>query len=228
MKYLLLIFLTIIVYCCSRTATEDYSFIDKAFWENLRLASGAENIEISFESELETKTMKIDFINSNFVYNNFTEYVKVSDSLLTVIFLNSQIDTSRHNFSISFSNGIHKNVNHYTIDEVYSTLGKRKFFEQDYDNAVVYFDKAIRKNPKNEVFYFYKATCLHKVKKYKESLESIKNYFNLKPNGSISSLVLLAKIYRDFNDYQNNKITIDKILNIDPNVDISEIQLGNG
>ncbi len=64
----------------------------------------------------------------------------------------------------------------------YINLGLEAFREEKYDEAIKYFDDAIKLDPKLNEAYMYKAEVLNQLKKYEEGLKCIELAITANPN----------------------------------------------
>jgi stress-induced-phosphoprotein 1 len=60
--------------------------------------------------------------------------------------------------------------------------GNKAFKDKNYDLAIRHYDEAIKKDPKNPVYYSNKATCYYQMENYKDSLTCVYKTIEIDPN----------------------------------------------
>jgi tetratricopeptide (TPR) repeat protein len=87
----------------------------------------------------------------------------------------------------------------------------------DFDMALEYFEKAIKKDKYNYIGYFNKGRCLYEAKKNDESLQFFKKAMVLNPK-CFDSYIYTAAIMFESSDYNEALDIINKLLTYNPNI----------
>ncbi len=110
--------------------------------------------------------------------------------------------------------------------EVLKEKGNALFKEKRYDDAIIYYEKAIKINNSIEVLYSNKGTCEKKLEKYKEAIRDYKKALEINPKNT-KNLNRLASVYIIVGNLGEAKMTQQKALNFEPNNSEYKEQMGN-
>ena len=109
--------------------------------------------------------------------------------------------------------------------EVLKEKGNALFKEKRYDDAIIYYEKAIKINNSIEVLYSNKGTCEKKLEKYKEAIRDYKKALEINPKNT-KNLNRLASVYIIVGNLGEAKMTQQKALNFEPNNSEYKEQMG--
>ena len=108
--------------------------------------------------------------------------------------------------------------------EVLKEKGNALFKQQKYEDAINYYEKAIKINDSIEVLYSNKGTCEKCLKKYKEAIRDYKKALEINPKNT-KNLNRLASVYIIVGNLGEAKIIQQKALNFEPNNTIFKEQM---
>ena len=100
--------------------------------------------------------------------------------------------------------------------EALKEKGNALFKQNKYEEAINYYEKAIKINNSIEVLYSNKGTCEKCLKKYKEAIRDYKKALEINPKNT-KNLNRLASVYIIVGNLGEAKITQQKALNFEPN-----------
>jgi len=100
--------------------------------------------------------------------------------------------------------------------EALKEKGNKLFKDKRYEEAINWYEKAIKLNKNIEVLYSNKGTCEKCLKKYKESIRDYKKALEINPKNS-KNLNRLASVYIIVGNLGEAKIIQEKALNFEPN-----------
>ena len=100
--------------------------------------------------------------------------------------------------------------------EVLKEKGNALFKEQRYEEAIKYYEKAIKLNENIEVLYSNKGTCEKCLKEYKQAIRDYKKALEISPKNT-KNLNRLASVYILIGNLGEAKILQQKALNLEPN-----------
>ena len=109
--------------------------------------------------------------------------------------------------------------------EVLKEKGNALFKEKRYEDAIIYYEKAIKINNSIEVLYSNKGTCEKKLEKYKEAIRDYKKALEINPKNT-KNLNRLASVYIIVGNLGEAKMTQQKALNFEPNNSEYKEQMG--
>ena len=112
-------------------------------------------------------------------------------------------------------------------DKSWETLkekGNALFKEKKYEDAIEYYEKAIKINSSIEVLYSNKGTCEKCLKKYKEAIRDYKKALEINPKNT-KNLNRLASVYIIVGNLGEAKITQERALNFEPNNSVFKEQM---
>ena len=109
--------------------------------------------------------------------------------------------------------------------EVLKEKGNALFKEKKYEDAIEYYEKAIKINSSIEVLYSNKGTCEKCLKKYKEAIRDYKKALEINPKNT-KNLNRLASVYIIVGNLGEAKMTQQKALNFEPNNSEYKEQMG--
>jgi len=219
-KIILLFLLSTLFGCQNETINSVYNNIE--FWENLRLDTESDNVELNIVNDLDNKRLTIRFINSKFKFEDIEPYKFYADSLINYIYETEKFDSSYSYYHVEFINGDTSNEIEYPLNEVYASFGLNRIKDGKFKEAIDFFNKAIANNPDKASFYFNKAHCLFEIEKHKESLIAIKKYKKLDGDEK-RVLILSARNYKALGDKIMNVFHINKLKNRFPEYILKEI-----
>ena len=108
--------------------------------------------------------------------------------------------------------------------ETLKEKGNALFKQQKYEEAINYYEKAIKLNNSIEVLYSNKGTCEKCLKKYKEAIRDYKKALEINPKNT-KNLNRLASVYIIVGNLGEAKITQQKALNFEPNNSVYKEQM---
>ena len=108
--------------------------------------------------------------------------------------------------------------------EVLKEKGNALFKQNQYEEAIKYYEKALKINNSIEVLYSNKGTCEKCLKKYKESIRDYKKALEINPKNT-KNLNRLASVLIIVGNLGEAKITQQKALNFEPNNSIYKEQM---
>ena len=94
--------------------------------------------------------------------------------------------------------------------------GNALFREKKYEEALEYYNKAIKKNDSIEVLYSNKGTCLKCLQNYNQAKMAYIKSLEINPNNP-KNLNRLASVYLIIGELNDAVLTQRKALNIEPN-----------
>jgi len=102
--------------------------------------------------------------------------------------------------------------------------GNSFFKQKRYEDAITFYNKALKLNPKAEVLYSNKGTCEKCLKEYKESIRDYEKALELNPKNT-KNMNRLASVYIIKGQIGNAKMLQEKALNLEPNNSIFREQM---
>ena len=102
--------------------------------------------------------------------------------------------------------------------------GNTLFKQKRYEDAIVFYNKAIKLNPNVEVLYSNKGTCEKCLKQYKESIRDYEKSLEINPKNT-KNMNRLASVYIIRGQIGNAKMLQEKALNLEPNNSIFREQM---
>ena len=102
--------------------------------------------------------------------------------------------------------------------------GNALFKQKRYEDAIVFYNKAIKLNPNVEVLYSNKGTCEKCLKQYKESIRDYEKSLEINPKNT-KNMNRLASVYIIRGQIGNAKMLQEKALNLEPNNSIFREQM---
>lgn len=213
--------LSILFLVSCRNETIENVMQNSQFWEDLRIESESDNIEITVTNDLDEKSITFRLINSKYQYDKIEPYNYLADSLINYIYKFQELDTTFSFHLIEFFNGENSYEIEYSLSELLASLGINRMKSQDYKAALSCFNKAIRLNPDKASFYFNKAYCLFKLEQEIQSLKFLEKYINLEGDKK-KYLILKARNYKSLNKKDENFKTIEQIKILYPNYETKE------
>jgi tetratricopeptide (TPR) repeat protein len=94
-------------------------------------------------------------------------------------------------------------------------MGLQYLEKGDYDNAVIWLERARRSDSTNKQIYLALAQCYHKMGEYRKTIESLKSASHLAPDDE-SVHLSLGSIYLETNDCRNAALEFEEVLRINP------------
>ena len=114
-------------------------------------------------------------------------------------------------------------------DKSWETLkekGNALFKQQKYEEAIKFYEKAIKVNSNIEVLYSNKGTCEKCLKQYKLAIRDYKKALEISPKNT-KNLNRLASVYVLVGEFGEAKITQQKALNLEPNNSVYKTQMSD-
>ena len=108
--------------------------------------------------------------------------------------------------------------------EVLKEKGNALFKQKKYEEAIEYYEKAIKINNTIEVLYSNKGTCEKCLQKYKEAIRDYKKALEINPKNT-KNLNRLASVYIIVGNLGEAKITQERALNFEPNNSVFKEQM---
>ena len=108
--------------------------------------------------------------------------------------------------------------------ETLKEKGNVLFKQQKYEEAINYYEKAIKLNNNIEVLYSNKGTCEKCLKKYKEAIRDYKKALEINPKNT-KNLNRLASVYIIVGNLGEAKMTQQKALNFEPSNSVYKEQM---
>ena len=108
--------------------------------------------------------------------------------------------------------------------ETLKEKGNALFKQQKYEEAINYYEKAIKINNSIEVLFSNKGTCEKCLKKYKEAIRDYKKALEINPKNT-KNLNRLASVYILVGNLGEAKLTQQKALNFEPNNSVYKEQM---
>ena len=102
--------------------------------------------------------------------------------------------------------------------------GNALFKQKRYEDAIAFYNKAIKLNPNVEVLYSNKGTCEKCLKQYKESIRDYEKSLEINPKNT-KNMNRLASVYIIRGQIGNAKMLQEKALNLEPNNSIFREQM---
>ena len=102
--------------------------------------------------------------------------------------------------------------------------GNALFKQKRYEDAIVFYNKALKLNPNVEVLYSNKGTCEKCLKQYKESIRDYEKSLEINPKNT-KNMNRLASVYIIRGQIGNAKMLQEKALNLEPNNSIFREQM---
>ena len=93
--------------------------------------------------------------------------------------------------------------------------GNALFKQKRYEDAIGYYNKAIKLNPNQEVLYSNKGTCEKCLKEYKEAIRDYEKALEINPKNT-KNMNRLASVYIIKGKIGDAKILQEKALNLEP------------
>ena len=93
--------------------------------------------------------------------------------------------------------------------------GNTLFKQKRYEDAIAYYNKAIKLNPNQEVLYSNKGTCEKCLKEYKEAIRDYEKALEINPKNT-KNMNRLASVYIIKGKIGDAKIMQEKALNLEP------------
>ena len=93
--------------------------------------------------------------------------------------------------------------------------GNALFKQKRYEDAIAYYNKAIKLNPNQEVLYSNKGTCEKCLKEYKEAIRDYEKALEINPKNT-KNMNRLASVYIIKGKIGDAKIMQEKALNLEP------------
>ena len=109
--------------------------------------------------------------------------------------------------------------------ETLKEKGNALFKQNKYEEAINYYERAIKINSSIEVLYSNKGTCEKCLKKYKEAIRDYKKALDINPKNT-KNLNRLASVYIIVGNFGEAKMTQQKALNFEPNNSVYKEQMG--
>ena len=109
--------------------------------------------------------------------------------------------------------------------EALKEKGNALFKQNKYEEAINYYEKAIKLNNTIEVLYSNKGTCEKCLKKNKEAIRDYKKALEINPKNT-KNLNRLASVYIIVGNLGEAKMTQQKALNFEPNNSVYKDQMG--
>ena len=102
--------------------------------------------------------------------------------------------------------------------------GNSFFKQKRYEEAITFYNKALKLNPKSDVLYSNKGTCEKCLKEYKESIRDYEKALEINPKNT-KNMNRLASVYIIKGQIGNAKMLQEKALNLEPNNSIFKEQM---
>ena len=109
--------------------------------------------------------------------------------------------------------------------EALKEKGNALFKQNKYEEAITYYERAIKLNNTIEVLYSNKGTCEKCLKKYKEAIRDYKKALEINPKNT-KNLNRLASVFILVGNLGEAKMTQQKALNFEPNNSGYKEQMG--
>ena len=108
--------------------------------------------------------------------------------------------------------------------ETLKEKGNALFKQNKFNEAIDYYERAIRINNSIEVLYSNKGTCEKCLKNYKQAIKDYKKALELNPKNT-KNLNRLASVYLIVGNFGEAKIIQQKALNLEPNNSVYKDQM---
>lgn len=108
--------------------------------------------------------------------------------------------------------------------ETLKEKGNELFKKNRYEEAIKYYEKAIKLNNTIEVLYSNKGTCEKCLKRYKQAIKDYKKALEINPKNT-KNLNRLASVYIIVGNFGEAKMTQEKCLTLEPNNSIFKDQM---
>jgi DnaJ family protein C protein 7 len=108
--------------------------------------------------------------------------------------------------------------------ETLKEKGNNLFKQQKYEEAINYYERAIKLNNTIEVLYSNKGTCEKCLKKYKEAIRDYKKALEINPKNT-KNLNRLASVYIIVGNLGEAKMTQERALNFEPSNSVYKEQM---
>ena len=108
--------------------------------------------------------------------------------------------------------------------EALKEKGNNLFKQQKYEEAINYYERAIKLNNTIEVLYSNKGTCEKCLKKYKEAIRDYKKALEINPKNT-KNLNRLASVYIIVGNLGEAKMTQERALNFEPSNSVYKEQM---
>ena len=95
--------------------------------------------------------------------------------------------------------------------------GQFEFQDESYTEALKYLDKAIKIDPTNLDYQYFRGLTLAKLKQTREAIEVLIKVYEADPKGRETLLIEIANIYSSSKDHKNALLYYDKALAAFPN-----------
>ncbi|ELP88018.1 HSP70-interacting protein, putative [Entamoeba invadens IP1] len=95
-------------------------------------------------------------------------------------------------------------------------LGNECYKKQNFEDALVHYNEAIKLEPNNHVYYSNKSAVLFNLKRYSEALEAVLKCMEIDPT-FVKGYSRLVLIYKELGDIDNAIITQKKIVDREMN-----------
>lgn len=109
--------------------------------------------------------------------------------------------------------------------QVWNTLGFAYFSAQDFELAVIAFQKQIALNPYDENAYRNLGLVYQRQQKFAESVEALKKQLEVKPLDKAAQS-LLGVVYREWRKYEEAAAELEKAISLDPENAALHVNLG--
>ncbi|NOR87378.1 MAG: hypothetical protein GQ527_07200 [Bacteroidales bacterium] len=96
--------------------------------------------------------------------------------------------------------------------------GKELFFNKDFDQALLYFQKSARMNPRNDVSISYIGFCYYHISEPAPALTNFNKALRLNPSNNIALFGKSLLIW-EMDDYLGAYILLDSVTNLNPKHD---------
>ena len=108
--------------------------------------------------------------------------------------------------------------------ETLKEKGNALFKQNKYNEAIDYYERAIKINSSIEVLYSNKGTCEKCLKNYKQAIKDYKKALEINPKNT-KNLNRLASVYLIVGNFGEAKIIQQKALNLEPNNSVYKDQM---
>jgi tetratricopeptide (TPR) repeat protein len=112
-----------------------------------------------------------------------------------------------------------------TIASKLFTIGRQKAQAKDFEEALAYYEKALRADPKNSEAYYRAGACYFLLKQYEKAIESYKRAIQIDSNFA-GAYHNLGNVYDELAQYEEAIMVYKQAIRIDPNDVASYKRLG--
>lgn len=102
-------------------------------------------------------------------------------------------------------------------DEMYYSKGLVYFTQKDYDNALVYFNKALLINSEHEVYNYFIASVYFEKEEWEHAIEWYKKEIVVNPESAMS-YIYMSICYKNIGNQKLSDYFFEEGMNIDPDV----------